>query len=166
MILLFPRKKIWPAWAGEKFFWEVKFSKFFSKKNLVVGQKSKIQRGGQKAFLEGVGSIWTLGGIIKNRNRWGSTPPDTPLAHLWFIYNQSGVSLLVPLPKDRPRDDNRAFRNINFFLRRYYPTIKCVLVFVRICPDAEFKRLNYTKNRLCYNIKTLQIAPFADLLHT
>ena len=35
---------------------------FFKKKNNVVGQKSKIQRGGQKALLEGVGPIWTLVG--------------------------------------------------------------------------------------------------------
>ena len=42
--------------GGENFFWEVRFSKKISKKN-VVSQKSKIQRGGHKALLEGVGSI-------------------------------------------------------------------------------------------------------------
>ena len=57
MIWRFLKKKIWPAGAGENFFWEVRFSKFFSKKKNVVSQKSKIQRGGQKALLEGVGSI-------------------------------------------------------------------------------------------------------------
>ena len=57
MIWRFPRKKIWPAGGGENFFWEVRFSKKFSKKKNVVGQKFKIQRGGQKALLEGVGSI-------------------------------------------------------------------------------------------------------------
>ena len=57
MIWRFLKKKIWPAGAGENYFWEVRFSKFFSKKKNVVSQKSKIQRGGQKALLEGVGSI-------------------------------------------------------------------------------------------------------------
>ena len=57
MIWRFPRKKVWPAGAGENFFWDVKFSKIFSKKKNVASQKSKIQRGGQKALLEGVGSI-------------------------------------------------------------------------------------------------------------
>ena len=33
------------------------FKDFFQKKENVVRQKSKIQRGGQKALLEGVGSI-------------------------------------------------------------------------------------------------------------
>ena len=56
MIWRFPRKKMWPAGGGKIFFWEVRFSKKKKKKN-VVGQKSKIQRGGQKALLEGVGSI-------------------------------------------------------------------------------------------------------------
>ena len=58
MIWRFPRKKIWPAGAGENFFWEVRFSKKkILKKNPVISQKSKIQRGGQKALIEGVGSI-------------------------------------------------------------------------------------------------------------
>ena len=58
MIWRFLRKKFRPAGAGENFFWEVRFSKKISKKNKnVVSQKSKIQRGGQKALLEGVGSI-------------------------------------------------------------------------------------------------------------
>ena len=52
------------------------FSIYFLKKN-VVGQKSKIRQGCQKALLEGVGSIWNGGG--------GSTPPDTPFAHLWTV---------------------------------------------------------------------------------
>ena len=57
MIWRFPRKKIWPAGAGEIFFCEVRFSKKISGKKNVVGQKSKIQRCGLKALLEGVGSI-------------------------------------------------------------------------------------------------------------
>ena len=56
MIWRFLGEKIGPAGAGEIFLGELRFSIFFSKKN-VIGQKSKIQRGGQKALLEGVGSI-------------------------------------------------------------------------------------------------------------
>ena len=48
--------------SRRKFFFGGRIFKIFSKKKFVVGQKSKIQRGGQKAFLEGVGSIWTLEG--------------------------------------------------------------------------------------------------------
>ena len=76
-------EKNWAGRSRRKFFLGAHIFKFFFLKKNVIGQKSKIQRGGQKALLEGVGSIWTLGGgVIKNRNRWGSTPPDTPLAHL------------------------------------------------------------------------------------
>ena len=76
MIWRFPRKKIWPAGAGEIFFGRSDFQKNFLKKKTVVSQKTKIQRGGQKALLEGVGSILNFrGGVIKNRNSRGSTPP-------------------------------------------------------------------------------------------
>ena len=45
------------AEAGENFLGRSDFQIFFSKKtNNVVSQRSKIQRGGQKALLEGVGS--------------------------------------------------------------------------------------------------------------
>ena len=57
MIWRFPRKKNWPAGVGENFFLEVRFSKKDSNKKNLVCQKSKIQQGGQKALLEGVGSI-------------------------------------------------------------------------------------------------------------
>ena len=56
--------------------------KKFLKKNSSSVKKSKIRRGGQKALLEGVGSIWTLGGVVKNRTGGGLhplTPPCSPM---------------------------------------------------------------------------------------
>ena len=82
MIWRFLRKKFRPA-KSQRFFWEVRFSKKNSeKKKPVVSQKSKIQRGGQKALSSRGWGRFERGGVIKNQNSRGSTPPDTPLAHL------------------------------------------------------------------------------------
>ena len=46
-------------------------------------RQSKIQNPAKSPSRGGgVDLNFRGGGVIKNRNRWGSTPPDTPLAHL------------------------------------------------------------------------------------
>ena len=49
---------------------------------------SKIQNParGSKSPSRGGGVVLNFrGGVIKNRNRWWSTPPDTPLAHICIV---------------------------------------------------------------------------------
>ena len=75
MIWRYPRKK---NLAGEIFLGEVRFSKFSSKKNF-RRQKILNPARGSKNPSRGGGVDLNFRGVIKNRNRWGSTPPYTPL---------------------------------------------------------------------------------------
>ena len=71
----FLRKKIWPAGAGENFFWRSDFQKKFSKKKNVVSQKSQNPARGSKSPSRGGGvDLNFRGGHKKSKQQGVYTP--------------------------------------------------------------------------------------------